>query len=234
MKIGFSSGCLNKTHDRLSPKTFDILRNIGCNAIELMWRSPEGISKLEQLTKDDLKGFEYVSIHLPKSIFANNIDKTKHFLSRIEQVHKHLEFDTAVLHPDQVSNWSFFQTTTLPIAIENMDARKKNCKNVKDLQKVFQNIDAKMVLDLAHTFDNDPTMKLGKDLVSAFGERICEIHISGYNYRELHDPIHLSKQTQILDAIPSTSLPIIIESVCLNEDEVRKEFEYIKNYLQKR
>ena len=91
-----------------------------------------------------------------------------------------------------------------------------------------------MTYDVAHVFDNDPTMKLGKDLVSAFGERICEIHVSGYNYRELHDPIHLSKQNEILDAIPSLDLPIIIESVCLNEDEVRKEFEYISAYLQKK
>lgn len=231
MRIGFSSGCLYKIHPRLSPKIFDIFRNIGCTAIELMWHLPEDISKLERLTKDDLKGFEYVSVHLPKSIFAN-INKTKHFLSRAEKVHKHLEFDAAVLHPDQVSDWSFFRETKLPIAIENMDIKKKNCKNVDDLQKIFQNINAKMILDVAHIFDNDPTMKLGEDLVSAFGERICEIHVSGYNYRELHDPIHLSKQTKILDAIPSSNLPIIIESVCLNEDEVGKEFEYITSYLK--
>jgi PII-like signaling protein len=231
MKIGFSTGCLHKTHDRLSPKTFDILRKIGCTAIELMWRSPEYILKLEQLNKDDLRGFEYVSIHFPKLDF-NQIKQVKHLLSRIERVHERLSFDTVVLHPDEISNWSFIQTIALPIAIENMDTRKKSCKNVEDLQKVFQNINAKMIYDVAHVFDNDQTMKLGKDLVSAFSERICEIHVSGYNYRELHDPIHLSQQTQILDAIPSLDLPIIIESVCLNEEEVRKEFEYISNYLQ--
>jgi hypothetical protein len=231
MKIGFSSGCLYKIHPRLSPKTFDIFRNIGCTAIELMWHLPEDISELEKLTKNDLKGFEYVSIHLPKAVFAD-INKTEKLLSQIEEVHKRLGFDFAVLHPDQISNWTFFQTTTLSIAIENMDTRKKNCKNVDDLKKVFQKINARMTYDVAHVFDNDPTMKLGEDLVSAFEKRICEIHISGYNYRELHDPIHLSQQNEILDAIPSLDLPIIIESVCLNEDEVRKEFEYISNYLQ--
>ena len=127
MKIGFSSGCLNKTHDRLSPETFDIFRNIGCTAIELMWHLPEDISKLEELTKNDLKGFEYVSIHLPKSIFTD-INKTKKLLPQIEKVHKRLDFDSAVLHPDQISDWTFFQTTTLPIAIENMDTRKKTAK----------------------------------------------------------------------------------------------------------
>jgi hypothetical protein len=231
MKIGFSTGCLHKTHDRLSPQTFDIFRRIGCTAIELMWHLPEDIAELEKLTKNDLEGFEHVSIHLPKSVFAD-INKTKKLLSRIKKVHKRLGFDSAVLHPDQISDWTFFKTTPLPIAIENMDTRKKNCKNVDDLQKVFQKINAKMVYDVAHVFDNDPTMKLGKDLVSAFGERICEIHLSGYNYRELHDPIHLSQQNEILDAIPSLDLPIIIESVCLNEDEVRKEFNYISSYLK--
>lgn len=233
MKIGFGTGSLYKTHDRLSPKTFDVFRKIGCTAIELMWYLPEHISKLEQLTKKDLEGFEHISIHLP-DFGALNTDQIKSYISRLERVHERLGFAAAVLHPDKISGLvTIFQTTTLPIAIENMDARKAGCQNVDDLQKVFGTIDAKMTLDVAHVFDNDPSMQLGEKLTTAFGKRICEIHVSGYNYRDLHDPIHLSEQIQILDAIPSTNLPIIIESVCLSEDEARKEFEYITSYLKR-
>ena len=229
MKIGFSTGCLHRTHDRISPKTFDIFRKVGCNAIELMWNQLEDIEKIERLSREDFNGFEYVSIHLPR---LN--ESKKDLLTRIEKVHERLRFDAAVLHPDEITDWTFFKNITLPIAIENMDARKINCKNVGDLQKVFQNIDVKMTLDVAHVFDNDPSMQLGKELIGAFEKRIAEIHVSGYNYRDLHDPIHLSRQNQILDAIPLIDIPIIIESVCLNEDEARKEFEYISFYLKNR
>ena len=182
---------------------------------------------MERLSREDFNGFEYISIHLPK------LDESREeFLTRIEKVHERLRFNAAVLHPDQIEDWSFFKNTSLPISIENMDSRKAQCRNREDLQKVFQNIDAKMTLDVAHVFDNDPTMQLGKELATIFKERIVEVHVSGYNYRDLHDPIHLSKQTQILDAIPSTDIPIIIESVCLTADEVQKEIEYISSYLE--
>ncbi len=233
MQIGFSTGCLYKTHARLAPTTFDVFRKLGCTAIELMCQSPELISEIELLTLDDLRGFEHISIHLPKCDFGRTNEASR-FLSRMESVHEKLGFSVAVLHPNEISDWSFLRKTTLPIAIENMDAGKKSCKTVEDMQKVFESIDVKMIFDVAHVFDNDPTMQLGKSLVAAFSERICEIHVSGYNYRELHDPIHLSRQNEILDIIPSTSLPIIIESCCLNEDEVKKEFDYISSYLQEK
>ncbi|MGB5019089.1 MAG: hypothetical protein WBO66_05170 [Candidatus Moraniibacteriota bacterium] len=228
MKIGFSTGSLYRTHDRISPQTFDIFRKVGCTALEILWHPLEDIEKIERLSREDFQGFKYISIHLPL------LDESKKdLLSRIEKVHERLHFDAAILHPDEVKDWTFFKNTPLPLTIENMDARKAKCKNAADLQEVFQSIDINMTLDVAHAFDNDPSMQLGKELATTFQQRINEIHVSGYNYRDLHDPIHLSKQTQILDAIPSINLPIIIESVCLTVDEVQKEFDYISTYLQR-
>lgn len=228
MILGFSSGCLYKTHDRLGRETFEIYRKTGSNAIELMVHDVEDLPKLKEITREELAGFEHVSLHAPK--FDGLSEKELNdVLRQIEAAHQKLSLEYVVIHPDIISDWKIFSDFSFPVAVENMDDRKESCRNVEDMQKVFEQIDAKMILDVNHCFSNDPTMKLAYDFIEAFRDRIVGFHLSGFE--TFHDPLYKTQQQEILDAIFDKNIPIIIESGFEKEEEVEKEFEYIKNKL---
>jgi len=228
MLLGFSTGCLYKTHNRLAPATFDIFRQAGCNAIELMWHDFGQTQDFLKLQSSDLAGFEYVSVHAP--IFAEQTpEEVVEILRILELKHQELHFDLVVMHPDGIMNWNLFRSHDIPFAIENMDNRKTTCRNLEDLQKIFEQTDFRMVLDVNHCYSNDPSMQLAKNMAVAFSERICEVHLSGF--AGYHEPIYQTQQLEILQAIPNKQLPIILESGIAHVEEVEKEFKYVRNFL---
>lgn len=230
MIIGFSTGCLYKTHDALDPKTIDLFRRSDCRAIEIMVHRLSDMKKFENLKPSDLQGFEYISLHAP---IYDGERKTEYVnaLKTIEKMHSEVKFDAIVLHPDLFDDFSFLKDFNLPFAIENMDNRKESCKSVESLEKVFNDIEVPMVFDINHAFSNDPTMKLSEDLVKTFHTKIEEIHLSGFD--TFHDPLFKTKQHVILDAIPDTNLPIIIESVLDSVEDIETELNFITDNLKR-
>lgn len=228
MIIGFSTGCLYKTHDRLSPETINFFRKAGCNAIEIMFYSVSDAEKFLKLKDSYFEGFEFTSVHAPM-YKGGEIDEYIRAMNAIGEVHSRVGFDSVVLHPDMFDDFSFLKRFDLPFAIENMDNRKKSCKDVTDLRQVFNKFNVPMVLDMNHCFSNDSSMKLADDLVKAFRPKIEEIHLSGFD--TFHDPLFKTKQEIIMDAMPDTSLPIIIESGLGSVEEISIELEYIKRHL---
>lgn len=228
MIIGFSSGCLYKTHDPLDPVTIDIFKKHKCNAIEIMIHRVSDIDKFKKLKTSDIEGFGYTSIHAP--IYkGEGIKEYVGVIQAIAEMHTKVIFNTVVLHPDMFDDFSFLERFDLPFAVENMDNRKMTCKDVESLQQFFNKFDMPMVLDVNHAFTNDPTMKLAEDLVGSFRPRIEEIHLSGFN--SFHDPLYKTKQKLIIDAIPDINLPIIIESGLDSVEEVDIELNYIMQSL---
>jgi hypothetical protein len=65
MVIGFSTGCLYKTHDALDPATIALFRRGGCNAVEIMVHRLSDMDKFIALEPSDLQGFVYISLHAP-------------------------------------------------------------------------------------------------------------------------------------------------------------------------
>lgn len=228
MIIGFSSGCLHKTHDRLSPDTFELFRSRGCNAIELMISSLSEVDKFKKINATDIVGFEYVSVHAP-AYKGEEISEYVRVLKVIEAKHSELFFNAVVIHPAMIDDFSFIKDINLPFFVENMDNQKETGKSVESMRDIFNKFDVPMVLDLNHCFSNDPSMKLADDFVKAFRTRINEIHLSGLD--TFHDPLFKTKQDFIIDAIPGTDLPIIIESGLESVEEIGAELDYIKNYL---
>ena len=223
MLLGFSTGSLYQTHPRISKETFSFFRLLGCNAIELMCRSEEDILKLiTEITTNDLFGFEYVSLHSPDVVTVDTLE----LLQRAQGI---FHFRTIVIHPDEIENWEIFSRFNLPISIENMDWKQERGKYVDSMQAIFEKIDAKMVLDVNHCFTNDPSLLLAKQMTDEFGEKISQIHVSGFETD--HEPLFKTKQTEIMDAIVDKNLPIIIESECETIQDAQSEFEYVKNYL---
>ena len=224
MLLGFSTVSLYKTHPTISRETFEIFRSIGCNIIQLMCLSEEDILKLiTEITVNDLIGFEYIALHAPPTTITIN---TLELLQKAQDI---FHFETIVIHPDEIENWEIFSRFDLPFAIENMDWTSERGKYVDSLQNIFEKIDAKMVLDVNHCYTNDPSLRLASEMTAEFGERISQIHLSGFEIG--HEMLCKTKQTEIMDAISDKKLPIIIESFCETVDDVKNEFEYVKNYL---
>lgn len=231
MILGFSTGSLYQTHDRLSPETFDIFRKIGANAIELMIYDMDDAPRLLDLEQKDFQGFRWVSIHAPAfdRFDTNSVIKFRQTLDIFEQFCQKIKVNSIVFHPDLIGEWAIFENYTFPVLIENMDWRKEVGKYVDSMKEIFEKADAPMVLDLNHCYTNDPTMHLAEEMVESFKDRIFEIHLSGFE--KSHEPLFKTQQMEILKSIPNKEMPIIIESVCETAEDAKQEFEYVKRYL---
>jgi hypothetical protein len=230
MELGFSSGCLYKTHGSLSKSTFDVFRDAGVNAIEIVWHESDENADISKLKKEDLLGFEYVSLHAPSFDIMSETQIVE-VLEKIKEAHGRINFKAVVIHPYANINWEIFKQYDLPFLIENMDWKKEVGKYVESLNEIFLKFDAAMVLDVNHCLTNDPSMHLVSDMLEAFGERIKEIHLSGFE--SFHEPLFQTEQIELIRMIADKNLPIIIESVFEKVEDVKKEFEYVKSFLNK-
>lgn len=224
MQIGFSTGDLLETDYPLQ-KALDDFRSIGANAIEFQI----GFNHkkfLKEISNLDFSGFESISVHGPKFSKDSKI-APKEVIEAIKEIHKKINLNWVVFHPDEVSDWKIFKNCSFKIAIENNDWRKEFGKNIADLKQIFAGNDIKFVLDVNHCFTNDKTMGLAKSMARNFQDKLCGVHLSGF--KTFHEPIYLTKQKEILEAVPE-NVPIIIESfksAYENLDEAKKELEYI-------
>ena len=138
---------------------------------------------------------------------------------------KKVRLDLVVFHPDTVEDFSVFENLGFNIGFENMDNRKKSCKSVDDIESVMlRNNDFKFILDLNHCYTNDSSMKLALEFYERLGNRISQIHLSGF--RELHDPLFETEQLEIIRSIQSFDVPIIVESL-VNPETIVLERDYI-------
>lgn len=230
--IGFSHGNLFKVHDVYTPENISLLKACGSTAIELNChhvREAELLGKILPF----IQGFDYVSLHTPCDTRYGNNPETRDLLGRLEKAYVKAGAQLAVVHPDLVDDWSVFNGYAIEWAIENMDARKDDFKDVASLTDFFTHHPSwSLVLDVGHCNDIDKTMSLAEDLAAAFKDRIKEIHLSGYEV--FHDPLHRTKQTEIIDCCALLDCPIIIEStfeISDGTEGIKKEFDYILSNL---
>lgn len=229
IKLGFSTGTFYRHCD--TAEALQVFKNNNISVVELGFLKPETImddSLLEQITPELLKNFEYVSLHAPKFVYKDN-EQTKSIFERIERINSIRKLDAVVFHPDLVEDFDIFNQVGFQVAFENMDNRKKIFKTPRELENlVSKNEKFNAVLDLNHVYVNDNTMSLAEEFHKTIEDKLVEYHISGY--KELHDPLYLTKQLEIINAIQRKDIPIIVESV-LSLNEISLEKEYVSNYL---
>ena len=230
--LGFSSGTL---YEKIYPASSEIIercRQLGCEAIELQSGYPDRIaSLLENVKAEKLEGFRYVSMHGP-GIARNQLNEKdiKDLLNDLQTLCERFNVSTVVFHPDQVEDWSIFRNYKIPVAIENMDWRKDFGKSVEDVKQVIDKTGCGFVLDINHCFTNDNTMKLADDFLEQLGDKLVEVHLSGFE--KLHEPLCRTKQDDLIEIVRDLDVPIIIESECDSLEEMKKEYEYIKQRLK--
>tara|TARA_Y100000310_G_scaffold311212_1_gene357287 strand:- start:523 stop:1242 length:720 start_codon:yes stop_codon:yes gene_type:complete len=229
--IGFSTGSLYKTKVKpISKECFELIANTGSKAIELNCIDPNNLYELLKIKDNDLKKFDYISLHAPAiKMFYQDNQKTKKVLDLISEINKRLDLKCIIIHPDRVIDWKIFLKYKLPLAIENMDKRKKTGKTDQSLNGFFKKTNFKMILDINHCFTVDRSMRLTKRLIEKFQNKICQIHISGYLKNKSHYPLYITKQKNLIDPIRNRNWPIIIESVLSNPQELKKEYRFAKS-----
>jgi hypothetical protein len=231
--LGFSTGAFHNFLNPVSRETIDICLSFKLDAIEISCMRAEDIEQLRGLYEEGLSPyFSHISLHAPtRKIKYGDNSVCLSVLEKIWEAHLHLDFNAVIIHPDLVEDFSVFKDCPLPIAFENMDCRKIFGRNPEDFEFIFNLIDSKLVLDLNHCYTNDISLELARKFKQDFNDRICEYHLSGY--KQYHELLHVTRQSQLIGAIPEKgTVPIIIESCCFNLTQATKELRYIQKHLK--
>ena len=119
-----------------------------------------------------LDEFERVSLHAP--IRFDSAEATSETIMNLP-----LEGDV-IFHPDTWGEERALDRLGARVVFENMDVGKPFGRSVSDLRGVFaEHPEAGFCLDVAHVWTNDPSLRLGHDLIDAFGGRLRQLHVSG-------------------------------------------------------
>lgn len=231
MLFGFSTGVLHQHLD--AKQALKIIKQLGCTAVELGFVRKQRMEDgwMEAITKEDLEGFKYISLHAPKMYYKDN-EETRNIFKRIEQINNLRPLDLVVFHPDNVVDVEVFKKASFPVGFENMDKQKPFGRTLKDIEKLLKkNTNFRFVLDTNHIKSNDQSMKLADEFYSRLGNKIAQYHISGLGRDFPHIPLFQTQETDILEAVKDLSKPIICESR-LTPDNIRQEKEFIEKYLK--
>ena len=94
-----------------------------------------------------------------------------------------------VLHPDAYRGEAWVVDLGARAVFENMDVAKRFGREVADLRQVFATFpEAGFCLDVAHVWTNDPTLRLGHELIDELGGRLRQLHVSGIEPDGTHRP----------------------------------------------
>jgi hypothetical protein len=120
-----------------------------------------------------LDTFDRVSVHAP-AVFNSSPAAVA-----TQLVSAPLDYDL-ILHPDRYRDEELLVELGERAVFENMDVNKPFGRSVEDLGEVFRRFpDARFCFDVAHVWTNDRTLRLGFELLDAFGDRLRQLHVSG-------------------------------------------------------
>lgn len=148
MKIGLSIRCFYKFLNPVSKEAIKLARQLGSNVIEINVQMPERLKLLNDITKEDLTDFEYVSCHGLGHDIMIKIDTNGHreVLDYFQRLYERIHFNCLILHPGiWIADWEIFNDYSFPIAFENMDWRHVVGIGVESMREILQKKNSKMV-----------------------------------------------------------------------------------------
>lgn len=206
--IGYSTGALALGDFE---RGLSMLASKHAEAVELSaLRSVELPPLLEAVFSglDDLqRRYRYIAFHAP----------TDHQDERVlvEQLRGIAERGfNIVVHPDIISDASLWQQLGDRLCIENMDSRKATGRTARELSWIFKKLpQAKLCFDVAHARQVDPTMTEATRILSNFGDRLAQVHLSEVNGKGKHFSMSfVAKRAYELLADVLSTVPVILES----------------------
>ena len=223
-QAGFSTGCLYREKWSLEDKV-KFYRQFGADNLEISflgYREILGFEPSKELA--GLAGaFRRVSIHAPAKGFTygrNNISGA--VLEKLFILTSRISVSDIVAHPENIDDFSILEKTGLPFIIENMDKRKDKWTTPKEFEQLARDYPFGFLLDTQHTFEHDPSMKLGFEFLDVFGDRLRQMHVSGYAAYEPHYPLHrasnryaVSKFLAMAPVVPKIAEGVLTKNIPL-------------------
>ncbi len=206
--IGFSTGALKLGNFK---EALHLMNGTSMTAVELSaLRLHELPVLIHTLPNLNLEQFSYLSVHAPSRFSADEEDGVIDLLRQIP------ERSPIIIHPDTIhdsSKWAGFGSQ---LAIENMDRRKTDGRDVEELCRWFEQLpSARMCFDLAHAHQCDRTMTEAFRILLQFKDRICQLHISELDSAGHHFPLSYGSMhafSEIASLLPADA-PAILESL---------------------
>jgi hypothetical protein len=219
--IGFSTGALAYADFR---RGVAMLLGKDIHSLELSaLRENELDPLLDSLDELDLKQFEYVAIHAPSGFSPEREEAIVDRLVATALARKW----PVILHPDAVHDAGLWLKLGRFLCIENMDKRKPVGRTAEGLARVFDLFpEATLCFDIGHARQVDATMTEAYLILTAYRDRLQQIHMSEVNTRSKHDPLSITSILafrDVADLIP-TEIPIILETP-VPEEQIMEEME---------
>ena len=217
----------------------EMLRKYSPDGIELSFAFPEYLANFN-ITEENLKylrSLKYVTIHAPwKNIQYGNNETSKKVLEKIEQLYEKINAKNVTFHPIEIEDVNIFDKYSFNVSIENEDWKKSSYNSIEKMKQILDsNKRFKMTLDFAHVLTVDSNDI--KSYIDEFADRISQIHLA-YHNRNLNDHYFLYKHQdevkEFVGHIKNLNVPIVLEAVAPNEEEVpliKNEIEYVKKIL---
>ncbi len=95
-----------------------------------------------------------------------------------------------VMHPETLGDAAAFAPLGGRLRLENMDNRKPDGRTTDELARYFEQLpEARFCFDVAHAWLHGADMRLGHELLDAFGDRLVEVHLSSIDADGSHVPL---------------------------------------------
>lgn len=216
--IGFSTGALALGDFKLG---LQLLQPTRANAVELSaLRSvelPDLLSALPSALPRLKNRYNYISFHAPTDF--NDEHKVVEQLLSVAQLGLNI-----VVHPDTIRDASLWRKLGRNLCLENMDSRKHTGRTVEELLGFFEVLPlAHLCFDLAHARQVDATMTEAARILSQFGNRLAEVHLSEVNSKGRHFAMSFAAKRAYEPFLARmAAIPIILESM-VHDDDISHE-----------
>lgn len=234
--IGFTTGCLYKTDISFGDR-IKLYSSLGAEAIELSFSRPDELLKfkLKNETKKIIGKFRTVTIHAPWiNVNYDDDTKTREILKSLRSLSNDVNPLGVVFHPDIIKDFNVLEISRMPIVIENMDKRKNYGNKLEHIKEIKDKFSFNFILDIQHSYENDPTNSLCRELIKLMGKKLKYIHISGYSDDNNHALGFESKNKIEIEKILKLKLnvPKIMEGIMTQDinNKILKELKFIRGY----
>ncbi|MDI3560176.1 hypothetical protein [Bradyrhizobium sp. Arg816] len=226
MIVGFSTGALAlgdfaRGLELLEPTRADAVELSALRDVEL----PKLLEAIPLLMQRLNTRYRYVSFHAP----TNFTDERSTVAKLATVADRGLN---VIVHPDTMRELSLWQRLGKRLCIENLDSRRPTGRTAQELRKFFVELpEARLCLDIAHARQVDSTMTVAADILTEFGDRLAQAHLSELNSRGKHFAMsYAAKRAYELFAAPLARVPVILESV-VTEGAIAEEISEVEKIL---
>jgi hypothetical protein len=206
-RIGYSTGAVAlDDFDR----ALEVLSTSRFEAVELSALRMKEVGPLvEAISRLPLDQYSYISFHAPSAYRPEEEAGLVELLAQIPVTWP------IVIHPDAICDFSLWAMLGPRVAVENMDKRKPIGRNAAELREVFARLPlARMCFDIGHARQFDSSMSEAYLMLTEFGERIVQIHVSEVDTANRHDRVSFAAALafhQVSTMLPIHA-PLILES----------------------